>query len=94
MPSRVTLTVNTFQLPNGLPVALGTITMRLNQIGSVNVTQLGVQFTAIKLDANGMITGSPTFWHNSDISPSGTYYIQTVYSSTGQVVAGPNVVTV
>jgi hypothetical protein len=34
------------------------------------------------------------FWQNSSISPVGTYYILTVYSSQGQKVAGPLKVTV
>ena len=94
MPSKIALTVNTFQNPDGSPVAKGTIRIRLNIDGSVNDEQISSSFTNISLDSNGIIVGSPTFWPNSDISPSGTYYILLVYSASGQEISGPNKVTV
>lgn len=91
--AQTALTVNTFQLPNGKPVANGYIRMRLNQAGTVG-DQLDASFVTLNLDSNGEIEGSPVFWPNAEISPANTYYIQLVYSTNGQLVAGPNVITV
>jgi hypothetical protein len=92
--SRAALTVNTFVNPDGTTVANGTVQMRLNVDGSVIDTQIQSTFTDFLLDAFGQLIGSPTFWPNSQISPSGTYYVQKVYNSNGQLVAGPNKITV
>jgi hypothetical protein len=91
---RTALTVNTFQNPDGSPVANGYLLISLNQDGSVNNTQLQFNQVKVLLDSSGVITGSPTFWPNASISPPGTYYIISVYSASGQLVAGPNKLTV
>ena len=90
---RIVLPVNTFQNPDGTPVANGYLLIRLNQDGSVNDTQIQSNFTQISLDSSGSIVGSPTFWQNANINPPGTYYILSVFSATGQLVSSPNVVT-
>lgn len=91
---RSPLTVNTFQNPDGSPVANGYIRIRLSQIGSSNSQQIDIVFTKTLLNASGVIIGSPTFWPNSGILPAGTYYIIEVYNSSGQLIAGPNKVIV
>ncbi len=91
---RIPLTVTNFQNPDGSPVISGYLLFKLNTDGSVNDTQISSQTTKILLDASGNITGSPTFWPNSSISPSGTYYIQSVYGANGQLISGPSKVTV
>lgn len=92
--AQTALTVNTFVNPDGSPVANGYIRIRLSQDGSVSSHQIQSNYTEIALDSNGTITGSPLFWPNADISPSGTYYILLVYAATGQIVSGPSIVTV
>ncbi len=92
--ARQPLTITTFQYPDGTVVSNGTIQIRLNTNGSVSNTQIQNEFTTISLDINGVITGSPTFWPNTNILPAGTYYVMSVYSSSGQLVAGPNKITV
>jgi hypothetical protein len=92
--AKTAFTVNTFQLANGAPVVSGFLRIRLNQPGSVSDAQINTIFTEITLNTEGVIEGSPTFWPNSEISPSSTYYILQVFSSTGQQVAGPLKVTV
>ena len=91
---RTALTVNTFQTPDGKPVALGKLTFRLVIDGSVSNEQIQSNKVVIPLNSSGVITGSPTFWPNASIAPPGTYYVQSVYTAAGQLVAGPNVVTV
>ena len=92
--SQVSFPITTFQLPNGAPVANGSIIIRLNTDGSVSGNSIDSNFAPIALNSSGVITGSPLFWQNSSISPVGTYYILTVYSAQGQKVAGPLKVTV
>jgi hypothetical protein len=94
VPSKISLVVNTFQNPDGSPVANGYILIRLCLDGSVDDDQINSNYTQINLNSSGVIIGSPTFWPNIDISPSGTYYIMFVYSSDGQIVSGPLKVTV
>jgi hypothetical protein len=91
--SQIALTVTTFVNPDGSPVANGYIRIRLSQDGSVNNTQIQSSFTKIALDSNGTIVGSPVFWPNDQISPSGTYYIIIVYAASGQEVARAAIVT-
>ena len=88
------LPINTFQLPNGAPVANGSITVRLNTDGMVSGDSINTKFAPIALDSNGVIAGSPVFWPNSEISPIGTYYIVIVYTAAGQEVAGSLLVVV
>lgn len=92
--AQTALTVNTFVNPDGTPVANGYIRIRLNQDGSVSGNQIQASYTEIALDSNGTIIGSPVFWPNANINPSGTYYILLVYATTGQLVYGPNIVNV
>ena len=92
--ARQPLVVNTFQYPDGTPVANGYLIFRLSVDGSVNDTQIQRTFTKILLNSSGVVTGSPMFWPNSAILPAGSYYVMTVYSAVGQIVAGPNKVTI
>ena len=52
-----------FQGPNGVPLALGTVQVSLQQDIQVSGVQLcaGIKDT-LQLDANGNVTGSPTLW--------------------------------
>ena len=91
---KVAFPLTTFQLPNGNPVANGSINVSLNTDGSVNNTQIQSNGDSISLNASGVVVGTPTFWPNVDIFPAGSYYILSVYTSSGQLVAGPNKITV
>lgn len=94
MPSKAALTVTTFQNPDGSSVVNGYLLIRLNIAGSVNNEQIQSNYTKILLNSSGVIVGSPTFWPNASISPIGTYYIEKVYNAIGQLIAGPNSITV
>jgi len=91
---KVSLPLTNFQNADGTPVANGTLQIRLNVNGSVNDTQIQTNFSTVSLDSSGNILGSPTFWPNVDINPTGTYYILSVYSQLGQLVGGPNILTI
>jgi hypothetical protein len=91
---RVALTVTNFVNPDGTPVVLGYLLFKLITDGSVSSTQISSQITKISLDSSGSIIGSPTFWPNLSISPSGTYYVRSVYTAHGQLLSGPSKITV
>jgi hypothetical protein len=85
--------ITNFQYPDGAPVANGYVDIRLSVDGSVNSSQVERIFTRSTLNSSGNLVG-PVFWPNSSILPSGSYYIINVYNSQGQLVAGPNKVTI
>ena len=89
------LVVNTFQLPNGQPVASGYMLIRLNMDGNVSGSSLQLCGNTIRLplDNNGILSSSYLFWPNNAISPSGTYYIYSIYTAQGELVLGPTKVT-
>ena len=91
---RASLPLTTFQNADGTPVANGTLQIRLNINGSVNDTQIQSNSTTVVLNVNGEVLFDPTFWPNAAISPAGTYYVLSVYSIQGQLVGGPNVLTI
>ena len=76
--------------PAGNPVE-GYLRVRLNTDGTVIDRQLSSTFVEIPL-TNGV--DSATYWPNSLINPSGTYYIRAVYTTEGQEVAAPAKVTI
>jgi len=88
------LIVKKFVNADGTPIANGKVLMRLSQDGSVGDEQIQSNFTTLVLDNTGTVVGSPVFWQNSAINPPGTYYIQKVFSASGQRVSGPSVVIV
>lgn len=76
----------TYQLPNGTPLADGSVTVRLNT-DAVALGTGGHQITAGKvvkvlLDD----TGSATFliWPNDQLTPAGTVYILEAFSARGE----------
>jgi hypothetical protein len=92
--AQTALVVDNFIYPDGTPVALGYMLIRLSQDGSVNNTQVSSQTVKVLLDSLGTVVGSPVFWPNASITPTGTYYIQSIYSAEGQLTSGPNKITV
>jgi hypothetical protein len=92
--AKIPLVVNTFVDASGAPIANGYLIVRLNVDGSVNDTQLGSAFAKLLLNSSGQIVTGPIFWPNASIAPPGTYYIQSVYTAAGQLVSGPNKITV
>lgn len=91
---RQPLPITNYQYPDGTPVANGKLTINLNTGGLVSGNHIQFNKTTVLLDSSGNITGSPLFWPNADIYPTGTYYIVTVYDSTGNQVSGPDSVIV
>lgn len=92
--ARSPLPITNFQTPDGNPVANGYILIRLNTDGVASSEQIHSNFAKITLDASGNLTGSPLFWPNASILPAGSYYIIQVFQSNGQLVSGPNRITV
>jgi hypothetical protein len=82
----------------GNPLANGYLILSLSQDGIVNgTTQVCAgREIVVPLDSNGNVVTSPPYylWPNDVITPSGTFYVVSAYTSKGQLVWGPNAQTV
>lgn len=92
--AKVSFPITQFTDSSGNPLVSGYITVRLNTDGMASASQLSAIACTIQLDNTGHIVGSPTFWPNAQIQPSGTYYIVRAFAQDGQLVSGPNSVTI
>lgn len=92
--AKISLPITSFLDGSGMPLANGYLSIRLNIDGAASSSQLCATLCKLALDANGQVTGTPTFWPNGEILPAGTYYILRVYGQDGQLVSGPNIVTI
>jgi hypothetical protein len=93
--AQITLPALQFLDPEGNPVANGHVTLSVSvDCQTASNTQIGSSVSAkIPLDSTGTITGSYLIWQNASLTPSGSYYILSVYTSSGQLVQGPDVIT-
>ena len=73
-----------FQDPLGNPVALGYLTIRLNQDGVASDSQISAGFLIkIPLDINGNIAGTVDVWPNDQITPTTVYFVD-AYTASGE----------
>lgn len=82
--------IATFQYSNTQPVVLGYVLINLNKdcVSPIGQLSAGVK-TKLLLDVAGSTTDGPTFWPNSQLTPSDVLYIYSVYTALGQRVLGP-----
>jgi hypothetical protein len=92
--ARSPLPITNFQTPDGNPVVNGYVLIRLSDDGMASGDQIQSNFTKLLLDSSGNLIGTPLFWPNASITPAGSYYIIQVYEANGQLVSGPNKITV
>lgn len=87
--TKVSFPITTFTDPEGNPLSFGYIFLSVNEdVSTPSSTQIGQGAVAIiTLDENGVVVGSPTIWPNSELSPSDSTYVYSVYSAMGQLVA-------
>lgn len=77
-----------FQDALGVPVAFGQLYLQINQNAyAFGLAQISNQLIAITLDANGNAPLTP-LWFNDVLSPNGTLYVATLFSSYGADVWG------
>jgi hypothetical protein len=93
--SKVQLIGGKFQDGEGNVLALGYLTMKLSQDGTVaGVGEICAGITIkILLDSNGSVVASPaqSVWGNDVLLPVNSYYKVTGFSAQGQPAWGPNV---
>lgn len=90
-----TITGGGFQDSAGNVIASGRLTLRLSAPATdpTSTIQICNDFECgYDLDANGNVVSGSAAWPNDQILPSGTYYMATVYSETGELAWGPNAV--
>jgi len=84
--------------PEGNPLANGYLLFVLSRDGVVNtnVRVCAGRTIYVPLNSSGSVASSPIYslWPNDVLTPSTTYYTLSAYSSTGQLVYGPNVVLI
>lgn len=86
--SRVAFPLSTFEDSDGNPISFGRVLVNLSKdVQTPTPEQIAATFTAvINLDVNGMVLGNPEVWPNSELVPSDSVYIYSVYSELGQEV--------
>ena len=94
MSTKVQIIGGAFQDPAGNPLANGYLLFELSQDGLVNGSSQIAAGREIKitLDTNGNVVASPAqyLWPNDVIIPINTFYTVSAYTSSGQLVWGPN----
>jgi hypothetical protein len=83
--------LNSYQNPDGTPVANGYLLVSLNQAASSGLVQLSVAKVKVLLNASGAVIGSPTFAASSTLEPTTAYYILEVYAADGQQLSYPTI---
>lgn len=94
--TKIVLTGGNFQDNQGNKIANGTVTFLLNVDSETQSLYQIVSKTTISvgLDANGNIAGTPAFWTTTILTPSNSYYTVKVFTAKGQLVWGPNYMTI
>ena len=83
--AQIPFPITTYQLADGTPLANGYLLVRLSQEGSTADSQLSNRSVTVPLDGSGQIITN-SFYPNNTIFPSGTYYIISAFTATGQLV--------
>jgi hypothetical protein len=83
------LTITNFITADGLPVADGEVSIRLNKDCMGPSGQVSTRAVLFALDSAGAPIGSPLFWPNNQLVPSDSVYIISVRNSEGQRILGP-----
>jgi len=85
-----TLQNGSFQDPVGAAVNAGTVEFVLSQDAAIIAGgQVAPTRVSAVLDANGDMPGGFTILANDELTPSGTFYLTTVFDSNGARVFGP-----
>lgn len=94
MATKNQITGGGFQDALGNILANGYLLFELSQDAQVNgTTQIAAGYTVrINLDSSGNVATSPAqfIWPNDVLSPNGTFYLVSAFSTIGQLVWGPN----
>lgn len=85
---RVAFPIQIFTDAEGNPLSLGFLLISLSTDAQTpDPGQIGYRMVSrVELDANGMISGMPTFWANSLLVPNTTVYLLSAYKENGQLV--------
>lgn len=96
MPNKASFPQTTFTDAGGNPLSNGYLLIRLSADAQApDSSQIASQrVMRVALDANGVITGGPEFWPNSEMNPSSTVYLLSVFRQNGQKLISDLPVTV
>jgi hypothetical protein len=81
---RILISGGNFQAPNGVPLAGGYVTFRLNTDAVVEDSQISAgRIVTFPLDANGDLSGY--IWPNNLLTPNDTVYIVQAFTKQGEL---------
>jgi hypothetical protein len=84
------ITQTLFNLPNGQPVANGSVKIHINKDCTSPTGLVGQKIKiTVDLDANGVPITGPLFWPNSELTPLDTVYIFEVFNDALLRICGP-----
>lgn len=89
--STVAFPITVFCDPSGAPLAYGHVYLSLTEDAMSPVGQIcAVSKVRIPLDDTGTMISVPQVYSCSDLNPSDVQYMISSYTSSGQLVSGPD----
>lgn len=83
--SKILISGGNFQAPNGVPLAGGYVTFRLNTDAMAGDSQISAgRIVTFPLDANGNLSG--LIWPNDMMTPNNTVYLVQAFTAQGHLV--------
>jgi hypothetical protein len=83
--AKILISGGSFQAPNGVPLAGGYVTFRLNTDAMAGDSQISAgRIVTFPLDANGNLSG--LIWPNDQMTPNDTIYFAQAFTATGELV--------
>ena len=93
--AQVAFPVTTFTDANDNPLANGYVLIRVSTDVQASSGQLCAGMSVrVELNGSGVMSSVPQVWPNNELSPSGSVYILSAYTADGELVYGPEPVTV
>jgi hypothetical protein len=83
--AKIFISGGNFQAPNGVPLAGGYVTFRLNTDAVAGGSQISAgRIVTFDLDLNGNLAGY--IWPNDQMTPNDTVYFVQAFTAAGQLV--------
>lgn len=93
--AQIAFPYTTFIDPSGNALSNGYVIVYVSQDAhSPGGLLCGGMELRVQLDSSGVMSPVPQLWQNSDLQPAGTFYLYAAYAADGQLVLGPEPVTI
>lgn len=93
--SQVAFPLTSFTDSTGAPLVNGSAEIRISNDVQSSTGQIcaGMKLV-VPLNSSGVMTSVPQVWPNASLSPSGSTYILSAYTSEGELAYGPESITI